>query len=377
MSIVTIINDIICYPLGAIMKLFYLFTSNYAVLLILFTLVIRAALFPMAVKQQKTSAENLRLQPKMKKLQDKYKKDQQKLQEEMSKLYSEEGFNPASGCLPLFIQMPILYGLYQVVYNPLKYLMWYPQSTIDKIASALRDYVIATYPIDNFNDTRTQIYLAKAMKDRPDLLGFLGTPQTIDFNLFGIDLTEIPRFGWTILILIPILVYITQAASSFLSFKMNSAIQATQPGGKMQTYLMTFLLPLMSVWLSTTLPASIGLYWIVLNLLMCGQVFILNKFYSLDRLAVIAAENAEKRKEEIRSGQRKPSRMQRMAQQALEMQNQQEAAKKAYAPKSKGKVENFEPVPVKLNSKGKKSRSQIKEEQRRRLAKARQDHQEL
>jgi YidC/Oxa1 family membrane protein insertase len=280
-----------------------------------------------------------------------------------------------SGCLPLLIQMPILFGLYQVVYNPLKYLMWYSQETIDKIGDALRTYVLTNYSgIQNLNDPRVQLYLAKAMKERPDLVSFLGTPQTVDFSLFGIDLSVVPQWGFNILILIPILVYVSQALSSYLSFKMNSQIQSTQPGGKAQGLLMTFLLPIMSVWFSFTFPASIGFYWIISNLLMCVQVVILNKYFGLDKLAVQATEAAEKRKEELRTGKRKPSKMQQMAQRALEMQKEQQGG--VVGKPASSNIINSENSEIKLNSKGKKSRSQIKEEQRRRLAKARQSQKE-
>lgn len=384
----TLFNDIICYPLGAIMKLFYLITPNYAVLLILFTVVVRLCLFPLAVKQQRSTAETLRLQPKIQKLQKKYGKDQQKLQEEMSKLYAEEGVNPLGGCLPLVIQLPILYGLFQVVYNPLKYLMWFSQDTIDKIASVLRTYVNTKFNVYNFNDPKIQLYLAKAMKDNPDKVAFLGNYKNIDFTLFGIDLSATPRLAFDILILIPILVYITQALSSYLSFKMNKAMQQQQKGAAMNNILMTFLLPLMSVWISLTLPAAVGFYWIINSLLVCVQVIILNKFFSLDKLALQAEAESEKRKEAIRNGTAKPSRIQQMTQRALEMQKQQQAQGAAGAAKGAASKETpSKDTPsqankdteqkVKLNSKGKKSRSQIKEEQRRRLAESRKKSQDL
>ena len=134
-------NTIICYPLGAVIKFFFNFTQNYALLLVLFTIVVRFCLFPLAIKQQKSSAEMLRMKPKMDKLQKKYAKDKTKLQEEMSKLYAEEGYNPLSGCLPLLIQMPILYGLYQVVYYPLTYIMWFSNDKVNKIADILRPFI--------------------------------------------------------------------------------------------------------------------------------------------------------------------------------------------------------------------------------------------
>lgn len=370
----TFFNDIICYPLGAVMKLFFTITPNYAVLLILFTIVVRLCLFPLAVKQQKSSAEMLRMKPKMEKLQKKYAKDQQKLQEEMSKLYAEEGYNPLSGCLPLLIQLPILYGLFQVVYNPLKYLMWFSQDTIDKIASVLRPYVNSTFNVTNFNDPKIELYLAKAMRENPDKLGFLGNYKNIDFTLFGIDLSATPKLALNALVLIPILVYVSQALSSWLSFQLNKDIQQGQAGSGMNTVLMTFLMPIMSVWISLTLPAAVGFYWIINSLLMIVQVLFLKKFFSLDKLAKQSEIEAEKRREAIRNGTAKPSRMQELTKRAMEMQKQQQQGASATAQNTPQKAEKIPENKVKVNSKGKKSRSQIKDEQRRRLAQSRKDN---
>lgn len=369
-------NALIGYPLGGILKLFFTFIPNYAVLLIIFTLIVRVLLFPLAVKQQRSSAEVLRLKPKIEKIQKKYAKDKVKLQEEMSKLYQEEGYNPLSGCFPLLVQLPIIYGLYNIVYNPLTYIMWFSQSTIDKMKSVLMPFIQSDFGMKiSPNDQKIQIYMAKEMGKHMDKLAFLGKVKSIDFNFLGIDLSEVPKFAFTVLILIPILCYVTQALSSWLSFRLTRQVQQSQPGSTVNNTLMIFIMPLMSVWFSTFFPAAVGFYWIVTNLFLCAQVIILQKWFSLEKLAHESEEKAEKRRQAIQNGTAKPTRMQRLAQRALEMQKQQEGdVKPVKADEVKPEVQeskqNVE-KPVKVNSKGKKSRSQIREEQRRRLAQSR------
>jgi YidC/Oxa1 family membrane protein insertase len=374
----SVLSDIIGYPLGALMKVFFAFTQNYALLLVLFTIIVQAALFPLAIKQQRSSAEMLRMKPKLDKIQKKYAKDKEKLQMEMSKLYQEEGYNPLSGCLPLLIQMPILIGLYQVVYNPLKYIMWFSQGTIDKVASVLRTYIGTTFNVTNFNDPKIQIYIAKAMGDpaNKEKLSFLGNVKNIDFSLFGIDLSERPQIGFTILVLVPILVFISQAVSSFLSFQLNKKVQEGQPGSKSTNILMSTLMPLMSAWFSVAFPAAIGFYWIITNVIMIIRTILLQKFYSLDKLAAQAEIDAQKRKQAILNGTAKKSRLQEYAQRVLEAQQQQQQQQQQQNANAGGnnsvKKEQQSPqTQVKLNSKGNKSRSQIKAEQRRRLAQSR------
>lgn len=85
---------------------------SYGLAIIAFTIIIRLLLLPLNIKQTKSQAKMQIIQPEIKKIQDKYKNDPQKSQQEMMKLYKEHGANPMSGCLPLLIQMPILFAMY-------------------------------------------------------------------------------------------------------------------------------------------------------------------------------------------------------------------------------------------------------------------------
>ena len=84
---------------------------NYGAAIILLTIIIKMALYPLTVKQIKSMKGLQELQPKMKKLQDEYKNNPQLLQQEMAKLYESAGVNPLAGCLPLLVQMPILMAI--------------------------------------------------------------------------------------------------------------------------------------------------------------------------------------------------------------------------------------------------------------------------
>jgi YidC/Oxa1 family membrane protein insertase len=151
-------------------------------------------LFPIAIKQQKSSAEMMRMKPKMDIIQKKYKKDQAKLQAEMSKLYQEEGYNPLSGCLPMLVQLPILYGIIFVVYSPLTYILWYSKDKVSKIKTILWPIIHAANPKVSLTDMRIELYIAKAMSGHMDQLAFLGNIKPIDFRIFGIDLSQNPGF---------------------------------------------------------------------------------------------------------------------------------------------------------------------------------------
>jgi YidC/Oxa1 family membrane protein insertase len=102
---------------GWLMAFFYGLVPNYALAIVLLTMVIMGALTPFTVKSTKSMAAMQKLQPEIKKLQQKYKgpENRQLLNEELMRLYREEGANPLGGCLPMFLQMPFLFILYSVI----------------------------------------------------------------------------------------------------------------------------------------------------------------------------------------------------------------------------------------------------------------------
>ncbi len=85
--------------------------------IILLTVIIRLILYPFTLSQLKTSKKMQDLAPKLSKLKELHKEDAKKLQEETMKLYKEHGVNPAAGCLPLLVQLPLIWGLYNVLQN--------------------------------------------------------------------------------------------------------------------------------------------------------------------------------------------------------------------------------------------------------------------
>lgn len=119
--------SLIAKPLGLLMKACYFICKNYGLALLLFTFITRLLVFPLNIKQQKSTAKMTMLKPKLDELQKKYGKNQQKLQEEQMKLYSESGANPMASCLPMLVMLIILWAMIPVIYGPLTYV-----SNIDK-----------------------------------------------------------------------------------------------------------------------------------------------------------------------------------------------------------------------------------------------------
>ena len=114
---------IIAVPLGWLLRMIYETVGNYGVALILFTLFTKILLFPLSIKQQKSTAKQAAYQPMINEIRKKWANDQQRQQTELQKLQEEYGFSPTAGCLPLLIQFPIMFGLIDVIYKPLRYVI--------------------------------------------------------------------------------------------------------------------------------------------------------------------------------------------------------------------------------------------------------------
>ena len=276
-------TELFGYPLGWIMWLLYTIIPNYGICLILFTVMVRAILFPLSIKQQKSSAKMSVFQPKMAEIQKKYANNKEKQQEEMMKLYQDHGYNPMSGCLPLLIQFPILFGIIDVVYNPLKHILRIPSDVITQLTD------IVSQHMEMFNPSQAQLQIVSAIQN-PDNLSWFSSISTeyvdkianFDYSLFGLNLGIVPEMSLNWMLLVPILSGVTSFLVSYISMKTNPSMETNQQSGCMMKGMM-YGMPLFSVWIAFTVPVGVGIYWIVSNVLAGAQSIILNKMYSPSR----------------------------------------------------------------------------------------------
>jgi len=107
-------------PFFYIINFFYGLVGNFGVAIILFTVVLRICVFPLANTSFKSFAKMRQIGPQMNELRDKYNDDKPKLQQELVKLYKTEKVNPMAGCLPILIQIPIFFSLFKVLSNTIE-----------------------------------------------------------------------------------------------------------------------------------------------------------------------------------------------------------------------------------------------------------------
>jgi YidC/Oxa1 family membrane protein insertase len=294
----------------------YQITHNYALAILLFTLVTRLILLPLAFKQQKSTAAMAAFTPKLEELKKKYANNPQKLNEEQMKLYSEEGMNPLSSCLPLLIQFPLLIGIFDVVYRPITHIIRASKDVIEQ-ARVIAETLFGT---ERYFAVRPEIYIVRAVKEHPDLFSALPTEfveKITDFNnrLFGfIDLGQVPSFtpesGWTTaaigLIMIPFLSGAAQLLSTVYMYvrqkKMQAAGGANTADGPQKSMMnsmniMLFVMPAFSVYIAIGYPAAIGFYWTCSALIGFLQSVLLNKIYTPEYVAKLVEKDKLKKKD--------------------------------------------------------------------------------
>lgn len=258
---------ILAEPLAFLTRLIYNLIENYGITLIIVTILIRVLTIPLTVMSQKSTAKTQLIQPELQKLQQKYKNDKEKLSIEMQKLYKKHDVNPMGGCLPLIVQMFVLFGFIRVVYDPLRYILQLSVEQIDKIKEAV-GATVTTYQVTlcGMDGVKEQII---ALGKKP-----------INFDFLGIDLTRMVKGNETDLLvwIFPVLAVLATIWSAQISKKQ---MQASNNGANEQTQSMSnsmmTIMPIMTAFFTYTMPIGMSLYWFVSTVAQIIQQAVITK----------------------------------------------------------------------------------------------------
>ncbi len=217
--------------------------------IIVFTILLKVTTLPLTMKQLQSTKATQELQPKLAELQQKYGKDRQKLSEEQMKLYREAGVNPMGGCLPLLIQMPILFALYQALYVLANPLTVYPSWSVEKLQEASFYWI----PNLTFPDLKTGTsWIPKA---------FQAGDWYMLFAYFSL----------------PVLMLVSQLLLQKMAQPPKSASKpGAQPDQTQMMGQMMMIMPIFFGYITLGLPAGLTLYWSVSNLLSVVQQYFIS-----------------------------------------------------------------------------------------------------
>lgn len=364
---------ILSKPLGFVLEwLSGLFNNNFAVSVIVFTLLVNLVMLPLTFKTQKSTAKQAKLKPKLDALKKKCGDDKQKYNREMSELYAKEGVSMSGGCMPVLVRMIIMIGVYYAVASPFTYVvginnralrsaenwtqiakvtndtgleknysdskfyvsdeMWtaagidYVMNDAEIIAAAektgYKDNIkgYAKLHIVSNRDSIADGDAKKAVKDayknakvtreveirnyvtgdnKSEIVsrvfeankGKVSDIERINFDLFGIDLTEIPSFSWNfsnfnINWIIPILSFVTAMLSSIVTLIIQKKANPGAPGGGA----MMLIMPIFSLIIAFSVPGAVGFYWACSNLISGGLQALTQILYGPN--TIIAKEQA-------------------------------------------------------------------------------------
>ena len=295
-------------PLGYIMWAMYQIVHNYGWAIILFTIVTKLLLLPLSIKQQKSNVKMQVIQPKAKEIQEKYKNNPQKMNEELQALYQRENYSMSAGCLPLLIQFPIIFGLLDVIYRPLTHLLHISDAAMTQITEIATGF-IGTAATSGY---APEIAILNSVKANPDAYLAVGqevisTIQNLDMHFFGLDLSTFPnqviQFGLSgealasllnPIILIPILSGLTSLLMSLITLRNTPSAKGSGMTGMM------LMMPLMSLWFTFMVPAGVGLYWTMSNVMSAVQSLIMNHFWNPKEIAEKLKKEEEERRERER-----------------------------------------------------------------------------
>lgn len=274
-----------------------LLNNQYFLAIVIFTVVTRLILLPFNIHQQKTMSKTARIQPKIQKIQKKYNvqaitnpKDrqeaQQKMNAEMQELYAREGHNPMQmGCGPMLFQMLFLMGIVGIIYYPLSYVIGIKE--ISDLTSELTECVknlgysgnyLQLGILENwtaFKDTLTAQFPAVFTAENcAEIEAFRS-----GLYIGSLDMTAIPHWKDGVIVVIPIVSFLTSLGSTLISTfiqRKNNPAAAQQMS---QMMIMMLMMPLFSLYIAFKVPAAVGFYWIISNVVAILQQLFIAKFF--------------------------------------------------------------------------------------------------
>ncbi len=378
-------SKIITVPFGWLLGQLYSLVGNYGVAMILFAVIVQSVMLPIRAKSKKSMMKMSRLQPRVQDIQRRYANDPQKQNELVQQLYRDEGASMGAGCLWSFVPLLIMFPLFTVIREPITYMLMESAETAAQIVEIIKaqapelfksanatayGQVIAASHIPEY----AEVLKAQIPNIRPETL------EGVNFLFLGIDLGAVPQFNifsstwqweWANigLFLIPVISAGSQVLQMKISMNMNNSVITDEKGlqdkeaaeksqAAQSNKLMTWMMPIMSLWIGFTVSAGLSVYWFIGGVYSTISDVIMTQHYrkiydaeDAVRLAkAMEEERIEAEKERIRAERRAANpegQTQNTSKKKLQKkQQQEEAAAKAAAAKEynakKGIVEEEE-----------------------------------
>lgn len=327
--------------LGLLMNIIFEFLNALSVpsiglSIILFTIVIYMLMLPLTIKQQKFSKMSAKMNPEIQAVQKKYKGKQDqvsmmKMKDETDAIYAKYGTSPTGTCLPMLIQLPILFALYRVIYAIPAYIdkvkaAFYPLVTNIMNTSGAQEFLMGTDSAKQFVrqeftentviDILNKFSVAEWASFSEKFSGLSGAIETTQstlnhFNNFlGLNIAETPwhmltngfKTGAVLIIIGALIIPVLSGLTQWISVKLMAQPEVQTTGGEndmassmaSSMKMMNTMMPLMSVYFCFILPAGMGIYWVISALVRTVQQLVINKKLSTIDIDEEIKKNMEK-----------------------------------------------------------------------------------
>lgn len=289
---------------GYLLNFIYDIVKNYGLAIIIFSILVKIAMLPISIKQQKTMKKTTKIQKKLKEIQLKYKNNPEKLNQETMELYKAENMSPFSGCLSAIVQIILLFAVFYLVRSPLTYMKKIDTEVINKYSKIVKEYKLSENSAYSEIDIIREIDNIKKLKNNQDVeqteektnLEEIKEEEldqlNINMDFLGLNLAQVPTKSrdWKAYI-IPVLYVLV----SILSMKITNPVAPKSEviENKDEKALtnkedefdamaqmnknMNMMLPIMYVSVALIAPLGLALYWLMNSLLMIVERLALNK----------------------------------------------------------------------------------------------------
>ena len=273
----SLFNTVFGVPLGFLFYLCYLLLGSYGFSIFLFTLLTKIILFPLSLASQLNSIKMVKLRPMLEDIRERYADNPKLYMQETKKLYKREKYSTFMGVLPLLIQIPIILGVINVMYNPLQHLL-----RIDKTAIAGLTEKALQMTGGAPLGFGAQIKIMELVTESPSAFasvadnGVIGAIRNFDLWFLGMNLSAFPAFNSPL-----IFVAVASGVSDFLMCALQNKYNVlSREQGFAGKWGVTIFLVAFSAYFAFVVPVAIGLFWTASNLLTIAVLFICNFIYN-------------------------------------------------------------------------------------------------
>ena len=303
-------NKVLAVPLGWLMRGCYWLAEtvlhlplSYVFALLLFSVATKLLMFPLNKKQHISTARMQAFNPLIQEIQQKYKNDRERQSRELEALYTEYNYSPTQGCMPMLFNLLIMFGLVEVIYKPLSYMLMLPKELITKLSERTMELAAAAGNAISANSRMIETHVISYVKNNAgafsDIAASYGAEmeqiQNLQMSIGSVNLYDMSKLALSWAVLIPLFSVAMQLLSVLYSMRTTASTNAAMAAQQRTMMLSTVA---MGAVFTFMYPLGFALYWGFQNLLGILQSWLFNKLWNPEKIKNDVQEEIKRKKKE-------------------------------------------------------------------------------